>query len=95
MYRYLKNVFKIEGELEPEDDIEFEDDAGLKMRMIQRTVKGQDKGERHKTVVLCLSPCAFSVNSYFSAIEVLLSGSRQKKEKAVVSVLKVKIVIYG
>ncbi|MDD1627209.1 MAG: DUF615 domain-containing protein [Methylococcaceae bacterium] len=29
LYRYLKNVFKIEGELEPEDDIEFEDDAGF------------------------------------------------------------------
>jgi len=27
LYRYLKNVFKIEGEIEPEDDSEFEDDA--------------------------------------------------------------------
>jgi len=25
LYRYLKNVFKIEGEIEPEDDSEFED----------------------------------------------------------------------
>jgi ribosome-associated protein len=29
LYRYLKDVFKIEGELEPEDDVGFEDDAGF------------------------------------------------------------------
>ncbi len=29
LYRYLKGVFKIEGELESEDDVGFEDDAGF------------------------------------------------------------------
>ena len=29
LYRYLKDIFKIEGELEPEDDVGFEDDAGF------------------------------------------------------------------